>query len=59
MRITRSAAQQPFDLAIKHFSDARAARFDVIIAESLDRFSHDQEHIAAFSNKSRLQAFPS
>jgi site-specific DNA recombinase len=29
-------------------SDARAARFDMIIAESLDRFSRDQEHIAAF-----------
>jgi DNA invertase Pin-like site-specific DNA recombinase len=29
-------------------ADARAGRFDVIIAESLDRFSRDQEHIAAF-----------
>ena len=28
--------------------DARARRFDVVIAESLDRFSRDQEHIAAF-----------
>ena len=28
--------------------DARARRFDVVIAELLDRFSRDQEHIAAF-----------
>ena len=27
--------------------DARAGRFDVVLAESLDRFSRDQEHIAA------------
>jgi DNA invertase Pin-like site-specific DNA recombinase len=29
-------------------ADARAKRFDLVIAESLDRFSRDQEHIAAF-----------
>ena len=29
-------------------SDARAKRFDIVVAESLDRFSRDQEHIAAF-----------
>jgi DNA invertase Pin-like site-specific DNA recombinase len=29
-------------------TDARAGRFDIIIAESLDRLSRDQEHIAAF-----------
>jgi hypothetical protein len=40
-RIMRSAAR-------RHSADARAGRFDVIIAESLDRFSRDQEHIAAF-----------
>jgi site-specific DNA recombinase len=28
--------------------DARAGRFNLVIAESLDRFSRDQEHIAAF-----------
>lgn len=28
--------------------DARARRFDLVIAESLDRFSRDQEYIAAF-----------
>jgi DNA invertase Pin-like site-specific DNA recombinase len=28
--------------------DARAKRFDIVVAESLDRFSRDQEHIAAF-----------
>jgi predicted site-specific integrase-resolvase len=28
--------------------DARARRFDVVIAESLDLFNRDQEHIAAF-----------
>ena len=28
--------------------DARTKRFDMIVAESLDRFSRDQEHIAAF-----------
>jgi DNA invertase Pin-like site-specific DNA recombinase len=29
-------------------ADARAGCFDIIISESLDRFSRDQEHIAAF-----------
>ena len=29
-------------------SHARAGRFDMVVAESLDRFSRDQEHIAAF-----------
>ncbi len=29
-------------------SDARAGRFAMVIAEALDRFSRDQEHIAAF-----------
>jgi DNA invertase Pin-like site-specific DNA recombinase len=29
-------------------NDARARRFDIVVAESLDRFSRDQEHIAAF-----------
>jgi DNA invertase Pin-like site-specific DNA recombinase len=28
--------------------DAHAKRFDIVVAESLDRFSRDQEHIAAF-----------
>jgi site-specific DNA recombinase len=28
--------------------DARAGGFDLVVAESLDRFSRDQEHIAAF-----------
>jgi site-specific DNA recombinase len=28
--------------------DARAGHFDLVIAESLDRFSRDQEHIATF-----------
>jgi site-specific DNA recombinase len=29
-------------------SDARLGVFDIVVAESLDRFSRDQEHIAAF-----------
>jgi len=29
-------------------SDARGKRFELVIAESLDRFSRDQEHIASF-----------
>lgn len=29
-------------------ADARAGLFDVVVAEGLDRFSRDQEHIAAF-----------
>ena len=28
--------------------DARASTFDIVIAESIDRLSRDQEHIAAF-----------
>lgn len=28
--------------------EARAGRFDVVVAESLDRLSRDQEHVAAF-----------
>ena len=31
----------------KLLEDARSARFDVVVAESLDRLSRDQEHIAA------------
>lgn len=29
-------------------ADARAGRFDVVLAEALDRISRDQEHIAGF-----------
>ncbi|HOW50258.1 MAG TPA: recombinase family protein, partial [Rubrivivax sp.] len=29
-------------------SDARAGRFEVILAEALDRLSRDQEHVAGF-----------
>ncbi len=31
----------------KLLADARKGRFDVVVAESLDRLSRDQEHIAA------------
>ena len=30
------------------FNDARAGAFDVVVAESIDRLSRDQEHIAGF-----------
>jgi site-specific DNA recombinase len=30
------------------FADARSGQFDMVFAESLDRFSRDQEHIAGF-----------
>ena len=29
-------------------SDARTGMFDIVVAESIDRLSRDQEHIAAF-----------
>ena len=37
-------SKRPIDLP----EDARAGTFDVIVAESIDRLSRDQEHIAAF-----------
>jgi len=40
-----SAARPRFQQLI---ADARAGRFEVIVAESLDRISRDQEHIAGF-----------
>ncbi|WP_372623861.1 recombinase family protein [Falsiroseomonas sp.] len=33
---------------LRLLADARAGRFDVVMAESLDRLSRDQEHIAGF-----------
>ncbi|WP_232622866.1 recombinase family protein [Pseudorhodobacter sp. MZDSW-24AT] len=32
-------------------TDARAGHFDVVVAEGLDRFSRDQEHIAALDKQ--------
>ena len=31
-------------------TDARSGMFDVVVAESIDRLSRDQEHIAAFQS---------
>jgi hypothetical protein len=39
-------------------ADARAGRFDVVIAESLDRLSRDQEHIAAFFKQVTFAGIP-
>ena len=36
-------------------ADARAGRFDVVVAEGLDRVSRDQEHIASFFKHMRFQ----
>lgn len=36
--------------------EARRQRFDVVVAESLDRISRDQEHIAAFHKAMRFQS---
>jgi DNA invertase Pin-like site-specific DNA recombinase len=44
--ITGATALRPGYQAL--LSDARAGRFEMVIAESLDRFSRDQEHIAGF-----------
>lgn len=38
--------------------DARLHRFDVVVAEGLDRISRDQEHIAAFFKQMRFQGIP-
>lgn len=38
--------------------DARAGRFDVIVAEGLDRISRDQEHIAAFYKQTSFCGIP-
>lgn len=38
--------------------DARAGRFDVLVAESLDRLSRDQEHIAALHKQLRFLGIP-
>ena len=39
-------------------ADARLGRFDVVVAEGLDRFSRDQEHIAAFHKQMSYQDIP-
>ncbi|MGE0418675.1 MAG: recombinase family protein, partial [Acetobacteraceae bacterium] len=44
--ISGASTLRPGYQALK--ADAQAGRFDIVIAESLDRFSRDQEHIAAF-----------
>ena len=38
--------------------DARQGRFDVVVAEGLDRFSRDQEHIAAFYKQMSFLGIP-
>ena len=38
--------------------DARLHRFNVVVAEGLDRISRDQEHIAAFFKQMRFQGIP-
>lgn len=38
--------------------DARRGRFDVVVAEGLDRFSRDQEHIAAFYKQMSYLGIP-
>ncbi|MDZ5454446.1 recombinase family protein [Labrys sp. ZIDIC5] len=38
--------------------DARAGRFDILVAESLDRLSRDQEHIAALFKQLRFLGIP-
>lgn len=37
----------------KMLADARAGRFDVLVAEALDRLSQDQENIAAWARNRR------
>lgn len=39
-------------------ADARAGFFDVVVAEGLDRFSRDQEHIAAFYKQMTFHGIP-
>ncbi len=39
-------------------ADARIGRFDVVVAEGLDRFSRDQEHIAAFFKQMSYRGIP-
>jgi site-specific DNA recombinase len=38
--------------------DARDRKFDVLVAESLDRLSRDQEHIAALHKQLRYLGIP-
>lgn len=38
--------------------DARAGRFDVLVAESIDRLSRDQEHIAALHKQMQYLGIP-
>lgn len=42
----------------KLLEDARARHFDVVVAESIDRISRDQEHIAAFHKQMSYQGIP-
>lgn len=39
-------------------ADARTGSFDVVVAEGLDRFSRDQEHIAAFYKQMSYHGIP-
>ncbi len=39
-------------------ADARSRRFDVVVAESIDRISRDQEHIAAFHKQMTFLGVP-
>ncbi|MEY8120447.1 recombinase family protein [Falsihalocynthiibacter sp. BN13B15] len=38
--------------------DARDGKFDVVVAEGLDRLSRDQEHIASFFKQMQFQGIP-
>ena len=42
----------------KLLEDARAGRFDVLVAESLDRLSRDQEHIASLFKQLAFRGIP-
>jgi Resolvase, N terminal domain len=42
----------------KFASVARLGRFDVVVANGLDRFSRDQEHIDAFFKQIQFQGIP-
>ena len=44
--LSGASVQRPQFLTL--LADARAGRFDIVLAEALDRVSRDQEHIAGF-----------
>ena len=56
IRIMARAGPRTCGRAIRRCLAARGSKFDVVVAESLDRLSRDQEHVAALFKRLRSPA---